>query len=76
MRTEMTKSIGFDAFWEDGGALPPDEAAKIMGDWVENDFSMKLTGTYWAPRGTRDIGNWKVVMGEDTTKEGPVELPW
>lgn len=61
---------------DDGGALPPDEAAKILGDWVEKDFSLKLTGTYWAPRGTRDIGNWKVVMGEDTAKEGPVQLPW
>lgn len=76
MRTEMTKNIGFDKFWDDGGALTPDEAAKIMAEWVENDFSIEKTGTYWAPRGTRDIGNWEVVMGKDKAKEGPVQLPW
>lgn len=51
----MTKNIGFDQFWDDGGALPPDQAAKILSDWVEKDFDLKLTGTYWAPRGTRYV---------------------
>lgn len=76
MRTDMTKNIGFDKFWDDGGALTPDESAKIMADWIEKDFTIDLTGTYWAPRGTRDIGNWEVVMGKDKLKEGPVQLPW
>lgn len=76
MRTDMTKGVGFDKFWDDGGALPPAEAAKILADWVENEFSLKLTGTYWAPRGTRDIGNWEAVMGKDKAIEGPVQLPW
>ena len=76
MRTEMTKGVGFDKHWDDGGALPADQAAKILGDWVERDFSIKLSGTYWAPRGTRDIGNWEAIMGKNSGKEGPVELPW
>lgn len=76
MRTEMTKGVGFDKFWDDGGALEPDDAARILGDWVEKDLSLDKTGQYWAPRGTRDIGNWDVVMGAETAKEGPVRLPW
>ncbi|KAI9736316.1 MAG: hypothetical protein M1834_001202 [Cirrosporium novae-zelandiae] len=76
MRTEMTKNVGFDKFWDDGGALTPDEAAKIMGEWVDTEFSLEKTGQYWAPRGTQDIGNWDAVMGKKTAKEGPVQLPW
>ncbi len=76
MKTEMTKGVGFDKYWEDGGALDPKDAARILSDWVEKDFSMGLSGTYWAPRGTRDIGNWDVVMGKESAKEGPVQLPW
>lgn len=76
MRTEMTAGVGFDKFWDDGGALKPEEAAQITADWIEKDFSMEKTGTYWAPRGTRDIGNWAAVMGKDKTSEKPVEIPW
>lgn len=76
MRTEMTAGVGFDKFWDEGGALPPDEAAAILANWVEDKFDIKLTGTYWAPRGTKDIGNWKVVMGTDEVVEGAVQLPW
>lgn len=72
----MTKGVGFDQFWDDGGALMPDEAAEIVGGWVDGTFGIELTGQYWAPRGTRDIGTWGPVMGEGTGKEGPVELPW
>ncbi|EXJ95253.1 3-oxoacyl-[acyl-carrier protein] reductase [Capronia coronata CBS 617.96] len=76
MRTEMTKGVGFDKFWDAGGALKPEEAARILGEWVEKEFSLDKTGTYWAPRGTQDIGNWDVVMGKETAKDGPVQLPW
>jgi NAD(P)-dependent dehydrogenase (short-subunit alcohol dehydrogenase family) len=76
MRTEMTKGVGFDRFWDDGGALPPQEAAEILASWVDRTFGMELTGQYWAPRGTRDIGTWDAVMGEKSGKEGPVRLPW
>lgn len=76
MRTEMTKGVGFDKFWDDGGALMPEEAAEILAQWVDGTFGMGLTGQYWAPRGTRDIGTWEAVMGEKGGKEGPVQLPW
>lgn len=72
----MTKGVGFDKYWDDGGALEPGDAARITADWVERDFGIDKTGTYWAPRGTRDIGNWGAVMGEDEAKEGAIELPW
>ncbi len=50
MRTEMTKNVGFDKFWDDGGAVTPDVAAKSLVEWVD-DFEISHTGEYWAPRG-------------------------
>ena len=52
MRTEMTKSVGFDKFWDDGGAVTPDEAAKSLVEFI-NGFDISRTGEYWAPRGPR-----------------------
>lgn len=50
MRTEMTRSVGFDQFWEEGGAVTPNEAAKSLAQWIEG-FDMSKTGEFWAPRG-------------------------
>jgi len=50
MRTEMTRSVGFDKFWDDGGAVTPDVAAKSLVEWVDA-FDIGKTGEYWAPRG-------------------------
>ncbi len=50
MRTEMTKGVGFDKYWDDGGAVTPDEAAKSLMEWTEK-LDMSKTGEYWAPRG-------------------------
>lgn len=50
MRTEMTKNVGFDKFWDKGGAVTPDVAAKSLVEWVEG-FDISKTGEYWAPRG-------------------------
>jgi NAD(P)-dependent dehydrogenase (short-subunit alcohol dehydrogenase family) len=75
MRTEMTKGVGFDVAWEENEALTPDEAARLVGDWTEDEFDMSKTGQFWAPRGTRDIGSWKEVMGGEHIK-GPVQLPF
>lgn len=52
MRTEMTKGVGFDKYWDDGGAVTPDQAADSLVKWVD-DLSMEKTGQYWAPRGPR-----------------------
>lgn len=73
MRTEMTKGVGFDKFWDDGGAVTPDEAAKSLIEWTEK-LDMSKTGQYWAPRGPRDIGTADVTIGTDLPT--PLQLPW
>jgi NAD(P)-dependent dehydrogenase (short-subunit alcohol dehydrogenase family) len=50
MRTEMTAGVGFDKYWDDGGAVTPDVAANSLIEWIET-FGIEKTGTYWAPRG-------------------------
>jgi hypothetical protein len=50
MRTEMTKGVGFDKFWEEGGAVSPEEAAETLVEWVRG-LGMEKSGEYWAPRG-------------------------
>ncbi|KAK4540875.1 hypothetical protein LTR36_008817 [Oleoguttula mirabilis] len=76
MRTEMTKSVGFDKFWDDGGAVTPDVAAKSMIEWIDNDFDMSKTGQYWAPRGPGDIGTAEAVLGKKESLPTPLQLPW
>lgn len=73
MRTEMTKGVGFDQFWDDGGAVTPDEAAKTLVEWAEK-LDISKTGQYWAPRGPRDIGTAEVTIGKDLPT--PLQLPW
>ena len=50
MRTEMTRSVGFDKFWDAGGAVTPDVAANSLIEWIDK-FDISHTGEYWAPRG-------------------------
>ncbi|KAH6689431.1 oxidoreductase [Plectosphaerella plurivora] len=73
MRTEMTKGVGFDKYWDDGGAVTPEEAAKSLADWTDN-VDISKTGQYWAPRGPGDIGTADVVLGADLPT--PLQLPW
>ncbi len=54
MRTEMTKGVGFDKYWDDGGAVTPDVAAMSLIEFIDK-FDMKNTGEYWAPRGPRCV---------------------
>ncbi|KAF5684330.1 3-oxoacyl-reductase [Fusarium denticulatum] len=49
MRTEMTKGVGFDKFWDDGG----DKAAASLINWIDS-LDISKTGEYWAPRGPRE----------------------
>jgi len=76
MRTEMTKGVGFDKFYDDGGAVTPDVAAKSLIDWIESDFDISKTGTYWAPRGPEDIGTAEEVLGPKSSLSTPLQLPW
>ncbi|CZR63855.1 probable oxidoreductase, short chain dehydrogenase/reductase family superfamily [Phialocephala subalpina] len=75
MRTEMTKGVGFDKYWDDGGAVTPDEAAKSLIEWTEK-LDISKSGQYWAPRGPRDIGTADVTMGDPKTLPTPLQLPW
>ncbi|KAF5605921.1 3-oxoacyl-reductase [Fusarium pseudocircinatum] len=49
MRTEMTKGVGFDKFWDDGG----DKAAASLINWIDC-LDISKSGEYWAPRGPRE----------------------
>lgn len=73
MRTDMTRGVGFDKFWDDGGAVTPDEAASSLLTWAA-DLNMDKTGQYWAPRGPRDIGTAEAVLGKGLPT--PLQLPW
>ncbi|BCS22109.1 oxidoreductase, short chain dehydrogenase/reductase family superfamily [Aspergillus puulaauensis] len=73
MRTEMTKGVGFDKYWDAGGAVTPDEAAKSLAAFVD-DFDISKTGQYWAPRGPGDIGTAEPVLGANLPT--PLQLPW
>lgn len=73
MRTDMTKGVGFDQFWDSGGAVTPDEAAQSLIEWVAK-LDMSKTGQYWAPRGAGDIGTAPHVLGDNLPT--PLQLPW
>ncbi|KAI1405219.1 oxidoreductase [Hypoxylon fuscum] len=73
MRTEMTKGVGFDKHWDEGGAITPDEAAKSLVEWAEK-LDISKSGEYWAPRGPRDIGMAETVLGKNLAT--PLQLPW
>ncbi|KAK9416697.1 putative Oxidoreductase [Seiridium unicorne] len=73
MRTEMTKGVGFDKFWDDGGAVTPDESAKSLIGWTEK-LDISKSGEYWAPRGPGDIGTAEPVLGKGLSI--PLKLPW
>ncbi|KAH8171742.1 short chain dehydrogenase domain-containing protein [Sarocladium implicatum] len=73
MRTEMTAGVGFDKYWDDGGAVTPDVAAKGLLEWTDK-LDMPQTGEYWAPRGPGDIGTAEEVLGKGL--ETPLKLPW
>ncbi|KAF2124877.1 NAD(P)-binding protein [Dothidotthia symphoricarpi CBS 119687] len=75
MRTDMTRNVGFDKFWDDGGAVTPDVAAKSLSEWIET-FEISKTGTYWAPRGAADIGTAEAVLGSKDKLPVPLQLPW
>ncbi|ORY16408.1 hypothetical protein BCR34DRAFT_597695 [Clohesyomyces aquaticus] len=75
MRTEMTKGVGFDKYWEAGGAVTPDVAAKSLVEWIET-FGISKTGQYWAPRGAADIGTAEPVLGPKDKLPTPLQLPW
>ncbi|KAF2170583.1 hypothetical protein M409DRAFT_64269 [Zasmidium cellare ATCC 36951] len=75
MRTEMTKGVGFDKFWDVGGAVTPDVSAGSLVEWIET-FDISKTGQYWAPRGPGDIGTAEPTLGPKDKLPTPLQLPW
>ncbi|KAF1994534.1 NAD(P)-binding protein [Amniculicola lignicola CBS 123094] len=75
MRTEMTRGVGFDKYWDVGGAVTPDVAAESLREWIET-FDIGMTGQYWAPRGAADIGTAEPVLGPKDKLPIPLQLPW
>ncbi|KAF2155309.1 NAD(P)-binding protein [Myriangium duriaei CBS 260.36] len=75
MRSEMTKSVGFDKFWDDGGAVEPSVAATSLIEFIET-FDISRTGQYWAPRGPGDIGTVEETLGPKDKLPTPLQLPW
>ncbi|KAJ5344144.1 hypothetical protein N7541_005739 [Penicillium brevicompactum] len=73
MRTEMTKSVGFDKYWDAGGAVTPDQAAETLASFID-EFNIEKTGEFWAPAGPRDIGTAEDVLGKNLST--PLQLPW
>lgn len=73
MRTEMTANVGYDEFWDSGGAVHPDVAAESILDFA-NQLKEDMNGGFWAPRGPRDVGQAESVMGKNLPT--PLELPW
>lgn len=50
MKTDMTKGVGFDEFYESGGAVEPEEAAKSLLEFAAT-VTKEHNGQFWAPRG-------------------------
>lgn len=73
MRTEMTKGVGFDKFWDEGGAVTPDVAAESLAEWIET-FNISKTGEYWAPRGP-GLVEFLIVCIFKLTSTGTLVLP-
>lgn len=76
LKTEMTKKAGFDKFYDEMGAVTPDEASIPIAKFIDG-LTMEQSGKLWAPMGGRGIGNVKDVMGEKAANQTePLELPW
>ncbi|ORY30036.1 putative cytoplasm protein [Naematelia encephala] len=76
LKTEMTKNAGMEEFYDQMGAVTPEEAAIPFAEFVDK-LDMSMTGKLWAPMGARGIGNAEEVMGKSVKDhKGPLELPW
>ncbi|KAK5656218.1 hypothetical protein OQA88_4979 [Cercophora sp. LCS_1] len=73
MRTEMTRGVGFDKYWDQFHAVTPDEAARSLIDFAAQ-LDMSKSGEFWAPRGGKDIGTAEDVLGKNLPT--PLQLPW
>lgn len=75
MRTDLTKGVGYDKFYDSGNAVTPDVAAKTLADFTDK-LDMSKTGQFWAPRGAIDIGGAEETLGPKDKLPIPLQLPW
>lgn len=75
MRTEMTQRVGYDKYWDIGGAVMPNVVAETLAEWTDN-LDMSKTGQLWAPRGANDIGTVEETLGPKDSLPTPLQLPW
>lgn len=61
MRTEMTKGVGFDKYWDVGGAVSSEVAAESLRVWVEG-LGIERSGEYWAPRGASEFFSFSFIF--------------
>jgi hypothetical protein len=50
----MTANVGYDEYWDVGGAVEPEVAAESLLDF-ESTIIPSQTGQFWAPRGPRYV---------------------
>ncbi|TPX49983.1 hypothetical protein SeMB42_g00572 [Synchytrium endobioticum] len=74
LRTKLTKSVGFDQFYDEGGAVDPVEAVPPLLDLVEK-LTIENSGKFMAPLGCKGVGNAEVI-GPPEKLPIPLELPW
>ncbi|KAJ3101544.1 hypothetical protein HDU97_001293 [Phlyctochytrium planicorne] len=73
LKTEMTRGVGFDQYYESGGAVEPHEAIDPLLQ-VINCVNLDNTGKFIAPLGPKGVGNAHVI-GEVSELPTPLELP-
>ncbi|KAG6916355.1 hypothetical protein DXG01_007191 [Tephrocybe rancida] len=71
MKTDMTRGVGFDQYYE--SAVEPAVAARSTIDFIST-LTHEQTGTFWAPRGPRDIGEAERVLRKNLPT--PLQLLW
>jgi hypothetical protein len=49
-------------------AVTPDVAAESLAEWVDKEFDISKTGTFWAPRGPAYVQNGSFDVSITNTK--------
>ena len=68
MKTQMTKDVGFDEFYESGGAVEPEEAARSLLEFAAT-ITKEHNGQFWAPRGPGELFAHILRTGSDVFSE-------
>ncbi|KAJ6506963.1 hypothetical protein C8R45DRAFT_1208888 [Mycena sanguinolenta] len=55
MRTDMTRNVGYDAYWDSGGAVPPAAAVASLLAFVDSHVTLERSGEFGAVRGVTSV---------------------